>query len=219
MKTTTIDFGAVADRADLASLITARLGHPATTGRDPHWYCPFGNHTTPKLYVWNGGRRWRCWACGIEGGALDFLTRLENLTVLEAARVLDPDLDRASRRTPTPRKPIESKIEPSATDAARHDAGWQAAPDEIVRRSEANLWGAASRPARDWLRGRGLAEDIVRRFRLGFNPSEAIVGGVKVERGVTIPWLAPGAWYTTDGDPPDPRWCGVNVRRLMPEVD
>src|SRR4051794_25192888 len=85
-----IDLRAVAERADLRSIVEAALGAPLLRGGQSYWSCPFHDDSHPSLYLWAGGRRWRCWPCKAGGDALDFLARREGIAVPEAARRIDP---------------------------------------------------------------------------------------------------------------------------------
>jgi DNA primase len=98
-----------------------------------------------------------------------------------------------------------------------------------VRRAEEALWGDVGRDARAWLRARGLRDDTIERFRLGFVPEGyrtrdlKVLGGkpIYVARGITLPWVHPASWYSKTPEPgvePPPRWVGVNIRRLRPDV-
>jgi DNA primase len=211
-----IDFRAVAERSDLVRLVEADLG-PAERGRK--WCCPFHDDHNPSMTVRDG--KFKCWSCGAGGDAIDWVAKREGLTKLEAALRLDPTLDsgrpRAKRRNPpaAPARPAE----PKGPVPAWQDPAWQEAVSAIVREAEASLWGSAGRDALAWLRARGLADYTIGSFRLGFLPERGEVEGIRWERGITIPWVHPDAWYSEHGTPcPVPRWVGCNVRRLSANV-
>ncbi len=63
---------------------------------------------------------------------------------------------------------------------------------EITERCTAALWSAAGERARDYLRGRGLADDTIRAARLGLMPAPGFIGGLQVPKGITIPWTQRG---------------------------
>jgi DNA primase len=225
MQTPSIDFADIASRVDLRALIEADCGPP---NRSRKYLCPFHADTNPSLGINPDGRHWKCWSCGAGGDAFDWIARQENCTVAEAARRLDPTLGgdgdrRSTRPTPTVKEP---KPEPTPS---WHASDWQSVVDDLIGRAEATLWSAEGRDALAWLRGRGLENLTLKRFRLGFLPDEGwtspvekpdgTISGIHFERGVLIPWLAPGAWYSSSTTPGVPRWCGANVRRLMPDVN
>src|SRR5206468_11266143 len=88
---------------------------------------------------------------------------------------------------------------------AEPPAAWHAAALGVVERCEAALWAECGGRARSWLHARGLSDETLRRVRVGFNPTEALLGGLKVARGITLPWFVGGElWH-------------VNVRRPVGE--
>ena len=225
-----IDFADVIARADLRALIEADIGPPS---RSRKWLCPFHDDHDPSLALDRQGRRWRrwrCWSCGAKGDALDWVARRNNCTVVEAVRYLDPvryGVAAPKRRPPPPRpEPAAPRVAPRP---AWTGGEWQSAFDGLVVEAERALWSSGGREALAWLRGRGLEEWTITRFRLGFLAGDGRTAPVEFPggecrplayvRGILIPWAAPGGWYAIGGDAPDgPRWCGGNIRRLMPDV-
>jgi DNA primase len=226
-----IDFAAVAARADLRALVEADLG-PADRSR--RWRCPFHADHRPSLSITPDGRRFKCWSgrCGATGTALDWVMLRDRVSVVEAARKLDPSIgdDAPARRTkpaPRPAPPLQVLAPAPPSAPAWHDPAWQATVSGLIEQAEAILWGAEGRPFLGWLRGRGLDDGTIRRFRLGALPvpvtSAPLVAlsgpdgrprPIRAERGILIPWVAPGPCYASDAA----QWCGANIRRLMPDV-
>ena len=217
-----IDFEGIAERADLPAIVEASEVHL----RRGKGFCPFHDNTdTPALSVFlKGGRwRWKCWgACNTTGDAIDWVAKLDNITRVEAAKRLGGDDYRATPAT------IRDRPERPAAPEIWRDPEWQQAVDDLVADAEARLWSPEGMDALLWLRSRGLADRTIEQFRLGFvasnswsAPVSALVdkghdGRIFTPRGITIPWLAPGAWYSADEEeqPAGPRWVGCNVRRL-----
>lgn len=231
--TTGIDFRAIADGVDLRSLIVRELGEP---GRGDKWKCPFHADTNPSMAISRDGRRFKCWSCGATGDALEWRMKRDGIGVADAARILDPSAvpDRSPRSaSQAPRRESTPTPPPAPKRAERvapwHDPEWQAAAEGLVIEAERMLWSVPGRPSLEWLRFRGLADHTIARFRLGFVPEwtqTAPVGvladkngerGIKAARGITMPWIAPGACHTgpVEGVP---RWAGINVRKLMSDV-
>ena len=134
--------------------------------------------------------------------------------------------DRLTPRNPKPTPPPVAK---PVAPPAWHSPAWQLAVEALVVEAERTLWDKTGRDAMAWLRGRGLDGNTISRFRLGYLPDEGwtapapkadgTIAGIHHERGILIPWLAPGACYGMTGQLDRPRWCGANVRRLMPDVN
>lgn len=217
-----IDFEGIRSTVRLEDVIRADLGAP---GKGHRWPCPIHGGDGFNFSVSSDGKHWRCWSCGESGDVVDYIAKRDGVTLAEAARRLDPSAG------PKPYRPSSPPAAPEPSPvrlATWHDPDWQSAVDLVVTEAEAALWKPEGRQALGWLRSRGLDDATIRRFRLGFNPMgyetdpvEALGAnrrnrpqGLWVCRGVTIPWVAPGAWYSKlDGDP-GTRWVGCNVRRL-----
>src|SRR5205823_553472 len=105
-----VDFAEARARADLHAVVRDALGEPEVVGGSPRWRCPFHDDASPSFYLWADGRRWRCWPCGLQGDAIDFISRYDGLTKAEAARKLGglpgprhgPPDGRRRRRRPGP---------------------------------------------------------------------------------------------------------------------
>jgi DNA primase len=217
-----IDFDAIRRTVDLRRFVVDAFG-PA--GRNRRWPCPIHHGDGPNFAV--NDNRWRCWKCGESGDIFDLIMKLDGCTLIEAAAKIDPTVqtprkNSSATRRATPAARVVQPVDPNpptrqnANAAAWRNPDWQAALDRFVTDSAAALWGRSGRAALDWLRARGLDDQTISRFRLGFNPVAGHRGNAFVPRGITIPWVAPGACY--EGDDLTHRWVGCNVRRL-PEGD
>lgn len=215
-----INFAQIAESADLRRMVEAVCGPP---GRNRKYRCCFHADDSPSLAVseHHGRTRFRCYGCNASGDAVDFLRLTDGLDAIGAAKALDPSIVGADGRVALPRivrPPVEPKPEPPPP---WHDPAWQTAAAELVERAEETLWSPAGRASLAWLRGRGLEDHVIRRFHVGCTAapgwtkalvpkSNGTIGAIQFERGVTIPWPAPGSLDTPDA----PRLCGVNVRAL-----
>jgi hypothetical protein len=232
-----IDFAAVAAAAgDLRHLVAGDLGNHDGSGK---WLCPFHAERTGSLHVYED--HFHCFGCGEHGDALTWVLKRHGLSAVEAARRIAPSLVAASggpgrRQVARQAAPVpETGPTPEPRRAAPEiwtDPAWQARLGVLIRGGEETLWSPGGRPALDWLTRRGLSEETIRRFRLGFFDTPRWTSPIphwldhkgrprclRMERGIAIPWLAPGAWYSAeDGEPEGPRWVGMNVRLLASDV-
>lgn len=78
----------VARRADIAAVIS-RYGDIPMRGR--MFSCPFhGEDKHPSASIRNGNR-WICYACGKKGDAVDFVSMIRHISVLDAARLINEE--------------------------------------------------------------------------------------------------------------------------------
>src|SRR5271169_2332085 len=123
--------------------------------------CPFHHEKTPSFYVVDDKNFFHCFGCGAHGDAIGFVMRVDNLDFLEAVEKLAGEAGLAV---------------PQATPAEREKAHRQKTLLETLEAAaafyEARLWSAAGGQARDYLARRGLDEDTIRRFRLGWAPDD-----------------------------------------------
>jgi DNA primase len=178
---------ALLERVDVAALIEHDLGQPVRReGRWLKWTCPFhDDRKTPSLGV--GGNHWKCFGCGRSGDAIDWLREREGLSFREACQRLGSiDLVPASKKAASGQPPSSSA--PAAA--------WQDQALEVVRTCQAVLWSDVGTKAWGWLSRRGLGNETIRRWCLGFNPYDQKLCSLWVPRGIIIPCLVAGhIWY------------------------
>ena len=121
--------------------------------------CPFHEERTPSFFVFLDSGNYKCFGCGESGDAFTFLMKLENLTFREALlRLAEETGVRLAPRGGDPARRARINALIGAAEAAcRHYEQQLArhAHGEAVRR---------------YLRGRGISEDMQRRFSLGLAP-------------------------------------------------
>lgn len=151
------DFDAVKQRADIVDVVQQYVPLQRA-GRAFKACCPFHQERTPSFYVFPDRQTWRCFgACGTGGDVFTFIEKKENLTPLEALRLLAerygvplsrPSRDRAA-------EPERARLLEANEEAARfyHDL---------------LLHAAAAEPARRYLERRGLDDATIRAFQLGY---------------------------------------------------
>ncbi|MFA7457206.1 MAG: DNA primase, partial [Micavibrio sp.] len=130
-------------------------------GREFKGCCPFHNEKTPSFYVNDDKQFYHCFGCGAHGTVIDFAMRHDNLTFPEAVETLaalaglqvpksaHEDIERAK---------LEKSLYTMMEDAAR----WM----------EEQLRLPANRAAMDYMLERGLSEEILSSFRVGYAPDD-----------------------------------------------
>jgi DNA primase len=143
-------------RVSLAGLVSRRV-KLTRRGRELAGLCPFHHEKTPSFYVVEDKDFFHCFGCGAHGDAIGFAMRADNLDFLEAVEKLAGEAGLAV---------------PQATAEERKKAQRQKTLLETLEAAaafyETQLWGPAGKAARDYLSGRGLDPETIRRFRLGW---------------------------------------------------
>ena len=143
-------------RVSLAELVGKRV-RLVRKGREYGGLCPFHNEKTPSFYVVEDKGFFHCFGCGAHGDAIGFVMRSENLDFIEAIERLAG---------------IAGVAVPQQTPIEREKAQRQKTLLEALaaaaRFYEERLWSPAGRAGREYLEKRGLDEETMRRFRLGW---------------------------------------------------
>ena len=143
-------------RVPMASLVGRRV-KLARSGR--HWKgcCPFHAEKSPSFYVYEDG--YHCFGCGAHGDAIGFVMQSSGGGFFEAVEQLAAE---AGLEVPKP--------SPQAAEEDRKRLDLHAILDHTASLYQQNLFAPPGVPALTYLRGRGLTDDIIRRFGLGFAP-------------------------------------------------
>jgi len=112
-------------------------------------------------------------------------------------------------------RPVIGAPEPPslADDAAEPPPAWRERGERYVAEAEAVLWSDAGTCARQLLSERGLTDETMRRWRLGYQPSDAYedpslwgLEGKRIwlPRGIVIPWYLVGQLWQVKFRRPGP---------------
>ncbi len=145
-------------RADIVEIVS-RYVNLQRAGSRMRARCPFHEETEPSFYVDPAGSYY-CFGCQAGGDVFSFLMQIEGLSFPEAAERLAEMVGLQWRPSP--------------------DAQRKGQQRDIVRRVNemaayffaATLASADGAPAREYLHGRGIDDDAIKRFNLGYAPDE-----------------------------------------------
>src|SRR5258708_440450 len=122
--------------------------------------CPFHGEKTPSFSVHATRQFFHCFGCGLSGDVFSFIQKIENITFPEAVRMvaqkLGIPLPKAAYSTPGEAK--DAQLRGKLLDVHERAVTFF---QECLRRPE----GAR---AREYLLGRGLDEETIARFRIGY---------------------------------------------------
>src|SRR5438876_790086 len=143
-------------RVPLGSLVGRRV-RLIRRGRELAGLCPFHHEKTPSFYVVEDKGFFHCFGCGAHGDAIGYLMRAENLDFIEAIERLAAEAGLAvPQQTPQDR------------ERAQRQKTLLEALAAAAKFYEARLWSPAGTRAREYLAARGLDEETIRRFGLGW---------------------------------------------------
>src|SRR5438552_11225193 len=147
-------------RIPLGSLVGRRV-RLIRKGRELAGLCPFHHEKTPSFYVVEDKGFFHCFGCGAHGDAVGYLMRAENLDFIEAIERLGAEAGLAVPQQ-TPQERERAQRQKTLLEALAAAANFY----------EARLRSAAGARAREYLTARGLDEETIRRFRLGWAPED-----------------------------------------------
>jgi len=149
----------VAQATDIVELIGQYVAL-TKRGREYVGLCPFHDDHKPSMNVSPAKQIFKCFACGAGGGVFQFLILYEKLSFPEAVRTL---AERA--HIPLPREAAQPAAPRGLSKAELSEVMAFAA-----RFYRTALRGESGAAALEYARGRGLTDESIRRFGLGYAP-------------------------------------------------
>ena len=210
----TVDLGELKARNPLGDAVEAAGVALRGKGRVRQGVCPFHNEAEGSFTVYGDTEKFYCFGCGAGGDVLDFVGRMEGLTLPEVIRRLDDGSTplaavRSSRPTPTqtprPTAPAIPPRDPAVLTAAMRFYAGQLRRSANAREYLASRGigvGSAASLGLGYATGAGLRECLQ---SAGFNEQRIRDSGLFLERGaerfagmITVPDLAHGLarWLT-----------------------
>ena len=126
--------------------------------------CPFHQEKTPSFAVHPGKQIFHCFGCGVGGDVFKFIMLIENMSFPEALRRLAEKAGIALR---------ETAGDETYDASTRERAVLHEIHELAAKFYAAQLGGTAEgRAAQAYLSDRGLTDEVVAHFRLGYAPAE-----------------------------------------------
>ncbi len=178
------------DRVDLAELIGSRITLKKA-GASYKACCPFHDEKTPSFNVRPDKGFYHCFGCGAHGDAISFVREFEGLGFTDAVEELarraglEVPYDQAARQ--------EMQQARTLTDAL----------DFASRFYQAALHGQQGSFARDYLYQRGLDDEVIRRYQVGYAPASGTALFDAADRDLQGPLIETGTVSDKYGRPRD----------------
>ena len=152
----------VKQQADIVRIVGDYIKLKKAGAQNYSGLCPFHGEKTPSFSVHATRQFFHCFGCGVSGDVFSFVQKIENITFPEAVRLvaqkLGIPLPKASYSTPGEAK--EARQRGQLLDVHERAVAFF---QDCLRRPE----GAK---AREYLQGRGLTEEMIAKFRIGYAP-------------------------------------------------
>jgi DNA primase len=153
----------VRDAVDFVELVSARTELRRAGPSSYEGLCPFHDERTPSFGIDPVQKVYYCFGCQAKGDVFTFVQETEGVDFKAALELL---ADRCG---------VELQREAEDPRAAEHRRKRERLLELLGRTTayyERQLWEAAeARHAREYLLGRGLTEETLRAFRVGYSPS------------------------------------------------
>ncbi|OPZ75711.1 MAG: DNA primase [Firmicutes bacterium ADurb.Bin456] len=207
---TKMDFEGIKNKLDILAVIESDLGQGKKSGRYHLFCCPFHTDKTPSLAVTPDDGRFYCFSCGQSGDVIDWLKQYRKLSyqaIADLTGAMGIGSNQFEVRLQPTTAPPRPAVEHTHTPAIPPGATWQAAANDLIAQAESALWSPGGIRALEYLKGRGLSDRTIKRFRLGYHPEDQRIPVAKwgspidesplyIPRGILIPCIVGGVvWY------------------------
>lgn len=126
------------------------------SGRETKGCCPFHGEKTPSFYVYDD--HFHCFGCGEHGDVITFVMKSTGAGFMEAVETLSAE---AGLEVPKP--------SPQAAEAEQKRASIAEVLEEAAKTYQKWLFAPEGKPALAYLHGRGLTDETIKKFGLGWS--------------------------------------------------
>lgn len=145
-------------RSDIVSVIGSYI-RLKKTGSNHMGLCPFHNEKTPSFSVSQSKQMYHCFGCGVGGNVYTFIMEYENYTFVEALKFL---AERAGINLPEQEYSVREKRQLNLKNRLME------INKEAAKYYYYQLKSDRGQASREYLLGRGLTEETIKAFGLGF---------------------------------------------------
>ncbi len=141
--------------------------------------CPWHDDTKPSFQVNPERQSFKCWVCDVGGDVFSFIMRLEGVEFREALEMLADQagitLQTLPRHEPSVLPPTQEDAAPQTSSGAASGEGKRALYRAMAwaeqQYHECLLKSDEAEPARRYLQERGITDESIRKFHLGYSPN------------------------------------------------
>jgi DNA primase len=177
----------IKSRLDIVDIVSGYL-KVQKAGASYKARCPFHNEKTPSFHISPERQSWHCFGCNKGGDMFSFVQDIEGIDFVEALRILaaKAGVQMQQRRPEEERQSGQRQILLAVAELSS-------------KFFEKQLWNSnAGAKALAYLRGRGISDDTIRAWRLGWAPNDwRALTGFLAEQGHASPAIV-GAGMAVD---------------------
>jgi DNA primase len=174
-------------RTPLPAVIGRRV-RLARSGRQWKGCCPFHGEKTPSFYVYDD--HYHCFGCGVHGDAITFVMQSQGTSFPEAVEQLAAE---AGMQVPTP--------SPEAAEAEKRRLDLAGVLDAAAASYQRRLFLPEGKAARDYLTNRGLSDETIHRYGLGWSgEGRGVIAADLAREGVTAEQLVDAGLMRRDDE-------------------
>ena len=155
------DIRRVREESDIIRLITQHT-QLKKVGRSWKGLCPFHNEKTPSFTVNQENGRYYCFGCQATGDSIEFLREIDSLDFVAAVEMLAAQNGIPLRYT--------DKKESKSRNRRKELIELVAEAVDFYSKKLIDMDNPEARPAREYLKQRGLVGDIAAKFSIGWAP-------------------------------------------------
>src|SRR5947207_6110788 len=162
------DFASIVkEQADIVRVIGDYVKLKKAGAQNFTGLCPFHQEKSPSFSVHATRQFYHCFGCHASGDVFSFVQKVENITFPEAIRLVAQKLD-----IKLPRMEYSS---PAEAEQARQRGQLLEMQERACLFFEEQLRKPEAAHAREYLANRGVKEEIIHAFRLGFAPDSGFL--------------------------------------------
>jgi DNA primase len=152
----------VKQQADIVKVIEGYIRLRKAGAQNFSGLCPFHREKTPSFNVNATRQFYYCFGCQVSGDVFSFVAKIESVSFPESVRIVAQKcgIPLPKREFSSPEEAAEARLRGRLLDLHEVAAGW----------FEEQLQGPEGALAREYLAGRGLNAEGIKKFRIGYAP-------------------------------------------------
>lgn len=164
----------LSSKARLSEVVGQKV-HLQKKGREFVGLCPFHKEKSPSFFVSDQKATYHCFGCGASGNIFNFLTETFHYTFVEA-------VEEIARITHTP-LPEPTYLSPEKAATKDQKDILLKIHEEVCVWFQQQLMSTKGAKAREYLNQRGIKDETIKKYRLGYAPSGNFLMETFVGRG------------------------------------